>query len=158
MAIVRASYLRPGRDPSSAAKKVLRAAKYYTERDGPDRSERQWFAADGRSGMLEEFRTEMAGLTRNHRYTYRLVLSTKASDIGPTGYHAVLSARFRQFFFVEHHNTEFPHAHVLGYSATKLTTAELKLLRSRVHEREQGQALVQEWQQQREKATQLEVG
>jgi hypothetical protein len=139
MAVVRATYIRRGNDPQRAAKKVRRAVKYYAERDGPDRAARQWYAADGRSGALEEFRTEMAALAQHHPYTYCLVLSTKAADIGPMGYKAVLDTRFTQYFFVEHHNTAFPHAHALGYTARRLTKAELTNLRGRVMEREQTQ-------------------
>ena len=116
MAIVQASYIRRGNDPRTAAKKAHRSARYYTERAGPDIAERRWYAADGRSGTFAEFQQEIYAHARAHPYTCRLVLSTREADIGPAGYKEVLGNRFAQYFFVEHHNTEYPHAHVLGYT------------------------------------------
>lgn len=103
---------------------------------------------------------EICAQARNHAYTYRLVLSTKEADIGPGGYKEVLGDRFTPYYFVEHHNTDFPHAHVLGYTATKLSKAELIEMRGRLMEREQVHTytVIQERQARREQTPMLEVG
>ena len=49
MAIVKANYLPQGPKTPAAAK---RAARYYTYREGPDRSARQWYAAGRPGGEL----------------------------------------------------------------------------------------------------------
>lgn len=85
-------------------------------------------------------RREIYALGRAHPYTYRIVLSTKAGDIGPDGYRAALGARFERYFFVEHHNTDYPHAHVIGYTAQRLSRDELRTMRARVLELEQQRA------------------
>jgi len=162
VAIVRANYIRRGSDPRTAAKKAGKAAKYYTEREGPDIAQRRWYAGDGRNGAFADFRKEISAQARAHPYIYRLVLSTKEADIGPAGYKEVLGNRFTQYYFIEHHNTDFPHAHVLGYTATRLSKAELTEIRGRVMEQEQMRARTQEQarghQSHREKMPALERG
>lgn len=89
-------------------------------------------------------RREIYALGRAHPYTYRIVLSIKAGDIGPAGYRAALGGRFERYFFVEHHNTDYPHAHVIGYTARRLSRDELRTMRARVLELEQQRAQGQE--------------
>ncbi len=136
MAIVKANYTVRGRAASRTAKKISHAAHYYTYRDGPDRNERVWYAKDGRSGPYDTFKAEIYAHAKAHPFTYRVVLSTSVADLGPSGYHAVLQDRFSQYYFVEHHNTPYPHAHVIGYTATKLSTTDLNAMRAQVKDLE----------------------
>ncbi len=145
MAIIKANYTRRGRTPSTTAKQISHAAHYYTYRDGPDRDRRVWYAKDGRSGSYDAFKSEIYAHAKTHRYSYRVVLSTSEADIGPAGYHAVVGDRFTQYYFVEHHNTAYPHAHVIGYRATKLSRTDLNTMRAQVKDLEQARA--QEWTQ-----------
>ena len=72
------------------------------------------------------------------------MLSTKAVDLGPAGYHQVLAGHFERYAFIEHHNTEFPHAHVIGFRTQRVKKAELQALRGRVLELEQARAQSQQ--------------
>jgi hypothetical protein len=137
MAIVKANYSTRGRNARKAAQTASRAAHYYTYRDGPDRDGRVWYASDGRSGPYDGFRAEIYAQAKAHAYTYRILLSTQAHDLGPVGYQAVLGERFAQYYFVEHHNTAYPHAHVIGYTNTKLSKSDLHVMRAQVKTLEQ---------------------
>ncbi len=145
MAIVKANYTVRGKVASRTAKQISHAAHYYTYRDGPDRVGRVWYAKDGRSGPYDAFKSEIYAHAKTHLYSYRVVLSTSAADLGPGGYHAVIGERFSQYYFVEHHNTAYPHAHVIGYTATKLSRSDLNAMRAQVKTLEQARA--QEWTQ-----------
>ncbi len=140
MAIVKASYSMRGRNARNAARRASRAAYYYTYRDGPDRDGRVWYTSDGRSGPYDRFKREIYAQAQTHAYTYRLLLSTTAADVGPADYQAVLEDHFDQYYFVEHHNTAYPHAHVIGYTATKLSKADLNAMRAQVKTLEQARA------------------
>ncbi len=140
MAIVKANYIRRGRNPRKAAQTASRAAHYYTYRDGPDRDGRVWYASDGRSGQYDRFKAEIYAHAQAQAYTYRIVLSTTTADLGPAGYMTVLGECFTQYYFVEHHNTAYPHAHVIGYRATKLSRTDLNMMRAQVKDLEQARA------------------
>ena len=140
MAIVKASYIRRGRTGQQAAKKTRQAAKYYTFRSGPDRLTRIWHTSDRRTGTYADLSAEMAASATAYAYTYRVVLSTKEADITADGYHQVLAGRFECYYFIEHHLTAFPHAHVIGFRSARIKKAELQALRGRVQALEQAQA------------------
>ncbi len=140
MAIVKASYSLRGRNGRTAARRASRAAYYYTYRDGPDRDGRVWYANDGRSGPYDRFKADIYAQAQTHAYTYRILLSTTAADVGPADYQAVLGERFAHYYFVEHHNTAYPHAHVIGYTATKLSRSDLNAMRAQVQTLEQARA------------------
>ncbi len=122
------------------AKKIRQAAKYYTFRDGPDLAQRVWHTSDGRVVLYDAVQTELAAGAKASAYTYRVVLSTKAVDLGPAGYHQVLAGHFERYAFIEHHNTEFPHAHVIGFRTERVKKAELQALRGTLLELEQARA------------------
>ena len=67
------------------------------------------------------------------------MLSTQAVDLGPAGYHQALAGRFDHYYFIEHHNTAYPHAHVIGFRHTRVRKAELQDLRRTVLALEQAQ-------------------
>ncbi len=137
MAIVKANYITRGK---RAAKATRQAAKYYTFRDGPDLAQRVWHTSDGRVVLYDAVQAELAASARAYAYTYRVVLSTKAVDLGPAGYHQVLAGQFERYAFIEHHNTEFPHAHVIGFRTQRVKKAELQTLRGTLLELEQARA------------------
>ena len=133
MAIVKANYLPRGRTARAAA-------KYYTFRDGPDRLTRIWHTSDGRAALYDEVQAELAAGAAAYAYTYRMVLSPQAVDLGPAGYHQALAGRFEHYYFIEHHNTAYPHAHVIGFRRTRVRKAELQDLRRTVRDLEQARA------------------
>ena len=113
MAIIRANYLAQGPKTAAAAK---RAVRYYTYRDGPDRSARQWYDADGQAVPLRRrCRPPWRSTRRRYAYTYRVVVSTKDADLGVDGYRQVLARQFDHYYLIAHHNTPYPHAHVIGF-------------------------------------------
>src|SRR3712207_2497781 len=112
MAIVKANYITRGK---KAAKAVRQAVKYYTFRDGPDRAGRIWHADDRRTLLYADVSAEITAGAKTSPYTYRIVLSTKDTDIGAESYHQILAGHFAHYYFVEHHNTDYPHAHVIGF-------------------------------------------
>ena len=83
---------------------------------------------------------ELATGAKDYPYTYRLVLSTRNADIGAGGYHMVLAGHFERYYFVEHHNTDYPHAHVIGFRTERVKKAELQVLRGTLLELEQVRA------------------
>lgn len=68
-----------------------------------------------------------------------MVLSTKDAALGPAGYHQALSTRFATYYFIQHGNTDFPHAHVIGFRAQRLSRADLQAMHGRVAALEQAQ-------------------
>ncbi len=133
MAVVKVNYLGQGTT-------ARRAAQYYTFRDGPDRAQRVWHTSDGRVALYDEVQAEIAAGVETAAYTYRVVLSTEAVDLGPAGYHQVLAGRFERYYFIEHHNTDHPHAHVIGFRNERLRKAELQVLRNTVRQLERARA------------------
>ena len=116
---------------------MQQAAKYYTFRDGPDRAQRVWHTRDGRVALYDEVQAEIAAGVAASAYTYRVVLSTDTVDLGPAGYHQALAGQFERYYFIEHHNTDFSHAHVIGFRTKRIKKAELQALRGRVQALEQ---------------------
>ncbi len=140
MGIVKANYIRRGK---TAAKAARQAAKYYTFRSGADLAQRVWHTSDGRVVLYNGVQAELATGATAYAYTYRVVLSTKDVDLGPAGYHQVLAGHFERYAFIEHHNTEFPHAHVIGFRRQRVKKAELQTLRGTLMELELEQARAQ---------------
>ncbi len=136
MAIVKANYITRGK---KAAKAARQAAKYYTFRDGPDRAGRVWQADDRRTLPYADVSDAVAAGAKDARYTYRVVLSTRDADIGAEGYHQILAGHFTHYYFVEHHNTDYPHAHVIGFRGQRVKKGELQALRGKLLELEQAQ-------------------
>ena len=147
MAIVKATFLTRGRTGQQAAKSARQAAKYYTFRNGPDRLTRIWQTRDGRTGSYADLGAEIAAAATAYAYSYRLVVSTEDVDLGVAGDHQVLSNRFAQYYFIEHHNTAYPHAHVIGFRTRLLRQAELEAMRTQACQLERARA--QELQLQR---------
>jgi hypothetical protein len=156
MAIVKANYLAGGKRAGKTVKAVRRAAKYYTFRDGPHRAGRIWHADDGRRACYADVHAEMADGAQAYPYTYRIVLSTSAADIGAAGYHQVLAGHFAHYYFVEHHNTDYPHAHVIGFCQQRINKRELQAMRSTVLKAERERAQGQERSQEQEHRGQLQ--
>ena len=124
----RQSQLSAAEPGTATTKAITRAAKYYTFRDGPDRAERQWHTSDGRTTSYEAIADELRAHARSHAYSYRVVVSTKEAALGPQDYHQALRDRFATYYFIQHGNTDFPHAHVIGFRDQRLSRAELQTL------------------------------
>lgn len=121
-------------------KAARQAAKYYTFRDGPDLAQRVWHTSDGRVVLYDAVQVELAAGATAYAYTYRVVLSTLDMDIGAEGYHQVLAGQFERYAFIEHHNTDYPHAHVIGFRTKRMKKPELQALRGTLLELEQVRA------------------
>jgi hypothetical protein len=134
MAIIRANYLAQGPKTATAAK---RAVRYYTYREGPDLSARHWYDADGQAVSYEAVQAAVAEHAASYAYTYRLVVSTKDADLGVDGYRQVLARHFDRYYLITHHNTPYPHAHVLGFREQRAQKNELTALRTRALKLEQ---------------------
>src|SRR5918997_1782418 len=139
MAVVKVNYLTRG-------KTVQQAAKYYTFRDGPDLAQRVWHTSDGRVALYDEVQAEIAAGVAAYAYTYRVVLSTQGVDLGPAGYHQALAGQFERYYFIEHHNTDHPHAHVIGFRNGRVRKAELQAMRTTVRTLERAHAQEQQIQ------------
>ena len=140
MAIVKANYITRGK---RAAKAARQAAKYYTFRDGPDLAQRVWHTSDGRVLLYDVAQAELVAGAQDYPYTYRVVLSTQAVDLGSRGYHQVLAGQFERYYFIEHHNTDFPHAHVIGFRTERMKKVELRSIRGRLLDLEQARTVEQ---------------
>jgi hypothetical protein len=128
-------------------KAALRTAKYYTYRDGPDRGQRTWHTSDGHDQRpYDEIKAAIHADAQTYGYTYRIVLSTKDAELTPAEYRQVLGDRFERYYFIEHHNTDYPHAHVIAFRKQLVKQGELQEMRGNVLELEQ--ARVQERQAQ----------
>src|SRR3712207_2209631 len=128
MAIVKANYITRGKTAAKAAKAARQAAQYYTFRDGPDRAGRIWHADDRRTLLHADVSAAVTAGAQAYAYTYRVVLSTRAADIGAAGYHQILTGHFEHYYFVEHHNTDYPHAHVIGFRRQRVKKPELQAI------------------------------
>jgi hypothetical protein len=148
MAIVKANYITRGKTAAKALKQARQAASYYGFRKGPDRAGRIWHAEDRRTLLHADVSVQIAAGATDYPYTYRLVLSTSDVDIGAEGYHQVLAGHFEHYYFVEHHNTNYPHAHVIGFRQRLVRKGELQAIRGKLVEVEQ--AREQQLQQERD--------
>lgn len=126
-----------------AKKAMLRAAKYYTFRDGPDLRSRQWYSKGDRSLSYDELRAEVEEHAQTYGYSYRLVLSTKAARVAIDDYRATLGERFEEYYLIEHDNTDHPHAHVIGFTKKMIKRQEFSAMRERLAERERAAELEQ---------------
>lgn len=147
---MKANYVTRGGTTAKAAKAASRAARYYTFRDGPDQASRIWHTSDGRTASYDAIKGQIRADAKAYGYTYRVVLSTKDADITAEGYRQVLADRFERWYFIEHHNTDFPHAHVIGFRKQLVKKAELQAMREQVAALEQARA--QEQAAQRDQA------
>ena len=125
-------------------KTTRKAAKYYTFRSGPDLAQRMWHTSDGRVALYDAVEAEIAAGAQAYAYTYRVVLSTKAVDLGAASYHHALAGQFERYYFVEHHNTAYPHAHVIGFRQRLVRKGELQAIRGKLVELEQARMQQQE--------------
>ncbi len=123
-----------------AVKSAGKSAKYYTFREGDDRAGRIWRARDGRNLEYDEARELVRHNARTHGYTYRVMISTKDSPLKIEDYRQVmetLGEKWLDYCFVEHRNTDYPHAHILAWSKSQVNQAERKRMYERVKELEQ---------------------
>lgn len=154
MAIVKANYVPRKR----AVKAAGRAANYYTFREGRDQAQRVWYDKDGQTMPYADVRSAIREQARTWGYTYRVILSTKEADLPPEDYRAVLGAQFADYYFIQHHNTDHPHAHVIGFTKTRMKRPELKAMLARLQEVEQARAQEQTHAREAEQAHVLELG
>lgn len=122
-----------------AVKSAGKSAKYYTFREGDDRAGRIWRARDGRNLEYAEAREVIRNNARMHGYTYRVMVSTKDSPLKIEDYRQVmetLGEKWLDYCFVEHRNTDYPHAHILAWSKSQVNQAERKRMYERVKELE----------------------
>ncbi len=122
-----------------AGKSAGKSAKYYTFREGDDRAGRIWRARDGRNLDYAEARELVRINARTHGYTYRVMVSTKDSPLQIEDYQQVmetLGEKWLDYCFVEHRNTDYPHAHILAWSKSQVNQVERKRMYERVKELE----------------------
>jgi hypothetical protein len=159
MAIIKANYVTRAK---GAVKRMGRAANYYTHREGQDRAARQWYGKEGGALGYDQVREEIREHARTYGYSYRVVLSTAARDldVGVEGYRQVLGERFDHYYLIQHHNTDYPHCHVIGFTKSLLKRDELTQMRERLVEREQerGAERAQERDQAQETGLEQERG
>ncbi len=141
MAVVKLNYLTRG---MKAVQTIGQAAKYYTFRNGPDLAARVWYANDGRVTLYNAVQAEIAAGAQAYAYSYRVVISAKDADLTAAGYHAVLAGQFERYYFIEHHNTAVPHAHVIGFRKELVSKAELHAMRAQARKLERARAQEQQ--------------
>lgn len=110
-----------------AAAKMPRAVRYYTYRDGLDSGERVWRTSDGRELVPAEARAFAQEQAGTHGFTYQIVLSNEGGlDIGEEGYRRFLDGEgFKGYMFIEHHNTDNAHAHVIAWRSQVISKKEI---------------------------------
>lgn len=135
MAVVKVNYLKGKKAPGGAAA----AGDYYTHRDGPDRSQRIWFEPSGaRIEKWRDIRAEIRDEAREHKYTYRIVLSQEQGRFEPEHYREVVQAAgLENSYLVVHENTEHPHAHAIAFTDKRINRKDLAAMRGRMSELEQ---------------------
>jgi hypothetical protein len=87
----------------------------------------------------DEARELVRNNARTHGYTYRVMVSTKDSPLKIEDYRQVmetLGEKWLDYCFVEHRNTDYPHAHILAWSKSQVNQAERKRMYERVKELE----------------------
>ncbi len=118
---------------------VRQAAKYYTYRAGSDleAAGRTWATSDGRIGLrLEDVRHELREHAVESRQAYIFVLSTKQAALGVDDYRATLDGHYDHYYLIEHHNTDHPHCHGIGFREKQFKKAELRTMYDQLGERE----------------------
>lgn len=141
-----------------AVKAAGKSAKYYTFREGDDRAGRIWRAKDGRNLDYAEARDIIREHAKTHGYTYRLMISTKDTPLTMDDYRDVMNTlgeTWIDYCFIEHRNTEHPHAHVLAWRKTAMSGKEATAMRGQLAEREQQRDHEREQRVAREQAQQV---
>ncbi|MBA3947245.1 MAG: hypothetical protein H0X37_22135 [Herpetosiphonaceae bacterium] len=118
---------------------VRSAATYYTYRTGPDHDAggRSWATGDGRMGLsLDDVRSELREHASASRQVYIFVLSTKAVALAVDDYRATLDGHYDHYYLIEHHNTDHPHCHGIGFREKQFKKAELRTMYDQLGERE----------------------
>jgi len=137
MAILKNNHVARGK---GAARSAGLSAKYYTFRSGNDQAGRLWRAKDGRTISYGEARDAIRVNAQTHGFTYRLMISTKETPLTMDDYRDVMNTlgeTWIDYYFIEHRNTEHPHAHVLAWRKTAMSGKEASAMRSSLAEREQ---------------------
>ncbi|MBA3948216.1 MAG: hypothetical protein H0X37_27150 [Herpetosiphonaceae bacterium] len=118
---------------------VRQAAKYYTYRTGSDLEAggRTWATGDGRTGLsLDDVRHELREHATTSRQAYIFVLSTKQAALGVDDYRATLDGHYDHYYLIEHHNTDHPHCHGIGFRDKQFKKAELRTIYDELGARE----------------------
>jgi hypothetical protein len=172
MAIVKTNYVCR---KNGAGRAMQKSVHYYTFRAGEDQRSRQWYAKDGRPLDYKTVEQEIGEHSQTYGYSYRVMISTKDQDarLDASDYQNALGDRFAEYYFIQHDNTEHPHAHAIAFTKKQLSKGDLEQFRDRVstrevelmrhHDREQQQQQDLEkidelQQQQREPAANQELG
>ena len=134
MAVVKVNYIK-GTKAIAAARA---AGDYYTHRDGPDRATRTWQTPEGEKVYnWSEIRTEIGQQAKEHKYTYRIVLSQEKGTFGPENYDEVLkSAGIENAYTVIHENTPHQHAHAIAFTDKRMNRKDFATMRGRMAELE----------------------
>lgn len=139
MAIANGNYVCRAKGAKGA---MLKAAKYYTYREGPDLRSRQWYSQDG-ALSYDELTECVKEHAQAYGYSYRIVLSTKEARVSIDDYRDTLGDRFGEYYLIEHDNTDHPHAHVIAFTKKMLKGQEFTAMRERLAERERAAELEQ---------------
>jgi hypothetical protein len=124
----------------------MRAANYYRFRDGDERDQQQrsWRDKDGNEISHADVLKAIEENAVQHDYLYRCIVSTKDAALTPDDYRTVLDGHFTAYYVIEHHNTDHPHAHVIGLRDRVIKDDERKeiynTIKDREREREQERA------------------
>ena len=134
MAVVKVNYIK-GEKAIAAARA---AGDYYTFREGPDQATRTWQTPEGEKVYKwKEIRTEIGRQAKEHKYTYRIVLSQEKGTFGPEHYDEVLKAAgIGNAYFVIHDNTPHQHAHAIAFTEKRMTRKDFAMMRGRMAELE----------------------
>lgn len=134
MAVVKVNYIK-GKKAIAAARA---AGDYYTHREGPDRATRTWQTPEGEKVYKwNEIRSEIGEQSKEHKYTYRIMMSQEKGTFGAEHYDAVLkSAGIKNAYFVIHENTPHQHAHAIAFTDNRMTRKDFAMMRGRMAELE----------------------
>ncbi len=130
MAVIKVNYLKGKKAPGGAAA----AGDYYTHRDGPDRTRRVWYEPSGEKiEKWRDIRAEISAEAREHKYTYRIVMSQEMGRFGPEHYDEVLkSAGIENAYTIIHENTPHQHAHSIAFTDKRLTRKDFAIMRGQM--------------------------
>ena len=135
MAVIKVNYLKGKKAPGGAAA----AGDYYTHRDGPDRTRRVWYEPSGEKiEKWRDIRAEISAEAREHKYTYRIVLSQEQGHFEPEHYREVVQAAgLENSYLLIHENTEHQHAHAIAFTDKRINRKDLAAMRGQMSELEQ---------------------